>query len=65
MYLFESAVISGIDPLNGRAPKERNNLSQQFSKTMFTETSSWFIIGRTGKEKFMLNIYVVNLGANK
>lgn len=23
MYLFESAVMSGIDPLNGRAPNEK------------------------------------------
>ena len=31
MYLFESAVMSGIDPLNGRAPKEKRLLV--FSET--------------------------------
>ena len=29
MYLFESAVMSGIDPLNGRAPKDRRKLAFQ------------------------------------
>lgn len=50
MYLLESAVMSGIDPLNGRAPKEINCLS--IFNQMFT-TSGKILPGSKLRENHM------------